>query len=66
MKILKVIGVILVILIGGYLVAAIVAPNSMFVEKSIVIESPTNSVYPHVICFKKLGALESVECHGSN
>ena len=52
MKILKVIGVILVILIGGYLVAAIVAPSSLVVERSIVIDAPASQVYPNVVCFK--------------
>ncbi len=52
MKVLKVIGVILVVLIGLYLVAAIVAPAALVVERSTVINAPASQIYPHVVCFK--------------
>ena len=52
MKFLKVLGVILVILVGVYAIAAFVAPSSLKVEKSIVIDATPSSVYPYVACFK--------------
>lgn len=52
MKALKVIGVILVVLIGLYVVAAIVAPSSLKVERSIVVDAPASQVYPNVVCFE--------------
>lgn len=52
MKALKIIGIVLVVLIGLYLTAAVVAPTSMLVEKSVVVNTPASSVYQHVICFK--------------
>ena len=51
MKALKVIGIILVVLIGLYIAAAVVAPASLVVEKSIVVNTPPSGVYPHVACF---------------
>lgn len=53
MKALKVIGIILVVLIGLYVVAALVAPASLVVEKSIVVNTSPSGVYPHVACFDK-------------
>lgn len=52
MKALKVLGVILVVLIGLYVIAALKAPASLKVEKSIVIDASPAEVYPHVACFK--------------
>lgn len=52
MKALKILGGILVVLIAAYVVAAIMAPTILKVEKSIVIEATPAAVYPHVACFK--------------
>lgn len=52
MKVFKVIGVILVVLIGLYAVVAIIAPASLKVEQSTIIDASPSEVYPHVACFK--------------
>jgi effector-binding domain-containing protein len=52
MKTLKIIGIIFLILIGIYVVAAIVAPATLKVEQSTVVEVSPAQVYPHVACFK--------------
>ncbi len=51
MKALKIVGYILLVLFGIYLVAAVIAPSSLKVEKSIVVEVAPSAVYPHVACF---------------
>lgn len=52
MKALKIIGIILLVLVGAYLVAAFMAPSVLKVEKSIVVNVDPEQVYPHVACFK--------------
>lgn len=52
MKALKIIGIILVVILGLYVAAAVIAPSSMFIEKSVVIEAPASAVYPNVSCFR--------------
>ncbi|MFM1876104.1 MAG: hypothetical protein RL266_1841 [Bacteroidota bacterium] len=52
MKALKVIGIILLVLVGAYVVAALVAPSVLKVEKTIVVNVSPDQVYPHVACFK--------------
>jgi effector-binding domain-containing protein len=52
MKALKIIGIVLVVLLGLYVIAAVVAPATLVVEKSTVINAPASSVYSNVVCFK--------------
>lgn len=52
MKALKIIGIVLVVLLGLYVFVALVAPATLVVEKSTVINAPASTVYPHVACFK--------------
>lgn len=52
MKVLKILGIILGVLFGAYVVAALVAPSSLKVEKSIVVNVAPEQVYPYVACFK--------------
>lgn len=53
MKALKIVGYILLVLFGIYLVAAVIAPSSLRIEKSIVVNVSPAAVYPHVVCFDK-------------
>lgn len=52
MKAVKIIGVILLVLVGAYFVSALFAPSSLRVERSIVVNVSPEQVYPHVACFK--------------
>ena len=53
MKVLKVLGIILIALFGIYIVAALVAPSSLLIEKSVTINAPIKTVFKQVSCFDK-------------
>lgn len=52
MKALKIIGIVVLVLLGAYVVAALVAPATLVVERSVVVSATPAEVYPHVACFK--------------
>lgn len=52
MKIIKFLGIFVVVVILFYIGLAVIAPSSLVVEESIVIEAEPSLVYPNVACFK--------------
>ncbi len=53
MKALKIIGIILLAIIGICLVAVLLQPSQGHIEKSIVINAPASSVFTEVSDFQK-------------
>jgi effector-binding domain-containing protein len=53
MKALKIIGYFLIGLLGAYLIAAMVAPSSLFIEQSTTINASPATVFNQVSCFDK-------------
>jgi effector-binding domain-containing protein/uncharacterized protein YndB with AHSA1/START domain len=48
MKVLKILGVILLLLIAAYLMACAMGPNELRLERSVDIEAPVEKVFSHV------------------
>src|SRR6187551_3208863 len=53
MKVLKIIGIILLAIIGICLIAVLMQPSQGHIEKSIVINAPASSVFAEVSDFEK-------------